>query len=100
MDVELSDPIGVLFVTVFIAILLLIAAALLYGIWSFTEYRRLRERIPEPRPPSPFKHPTRLVTILLANDDLDTYGTRVKRTGFAFGVVIFLIGVLLEILVF
>lgn len=100
MDVELSDPIGVLFVTVFIAILLLIAAALLYGIWSFTEYRRLRERMPEPRPPSPFKHPTRLVTILLANDDLDTYGTRVKRTGFAFGVVIFLIGVLLEILVF
>ncbi|UPM43015.1 DUF3592 domain-containing protein [Halocatena salina] len=100
MMVELSDPIGLLFVTAFIAILLLIASLLLYTVWSFTEYRRLRERIPEPRPPSPFKHPTRLVTILTGDDDLDDYGRRVKRTGFTFVLALFFSGALLGVLVF
>lgn len=99
MQVGLSDPIGLLLVTAFVAALALVASVLLYGVWSFTEYRRLRERIPEPRPPSPFRHPTRLVTILLTNDDLDDYGARVKRTGSVLVVALFLGGVLLELLV-
>jgi len=97
--VGLTDPIGLLLLTAFLAIVTLIASIFLYGIWSYTEYRRLRERIPEPRPPSPFKRPTRLASILLTNDDLDPYGTRVKRTGFAFVVALFLCGVLFELLV-
>ncbi|MFC6960672.1 hypothetical protein ACFQJ8_00920 [Halocatena marina] len=78
----------------------MIASLLLYSLWSFTEYRRLRERISEPRPPSPFKHPTRLVTILTTNDDLDDYGRRVKKTGFTFVLALFFIGALLNELVF
>lgn len=100
VQVGLSDPLGILLVTAFLAALALVASVLLYGVWSFTEYRRLRERIPEPRPPSPFRHPTRLVTILLTNDDLDDYGARVKRTGSVLVVALFLGGVLLELLVF
>lgn len=99
-QVGLSDPIGLLLAVAFLTVLLLIVSVTLYGIWSFTEYRRLRERIPEPRPPSPFRHPTRLVTILVGNDDLDAYGKRVKRTGFAFVVALFLSGVVLNLLVF
>ena len=98
-QVGLTDPIGFLLGTAFLAIVVLIASIFLYGIWSYTEYRRLRARIPEPRPPSPFTRPTRLVSILFTNDGLDPYGTRVKRTGFAFVVALFLCGVLFEILV-
>ncbi|WP_248903652.1 DUF3592 domain-containing protein [Halocatena marina] len=98
--VELLDPIGLLLITALIAILLVIASLLLYSLWSFTEYRRLRERISEPHPPSPFKHPTRLVTILTTNDDLDDYGRRVKKTGFTFVLALFFIGALLNELVF
>ncbi len=99
-QVDLLDPVGLLLVTAFLAVGVLIAGLLLYGIWSFTEYRRLRERIPEPRPPSPFKHPTRGITILLGNYDLDTYGKRVQRTGFAFVVALFLTGVLIQLFMF
>jgi hypothetical protein len=98
-QVGLLDPLGLLLAVAFLAVLVLIGAIALYGVWSFTEYRRLRERILEPRPPSPFRHPTRLVTILLGNDDLDDYGKRVKRTGFAFVVAVFLVGVVLNLLV-
>jgi hypothetical protein len=101
--VELSpavtDPLGLLFVVAFLAVLVLLGAILLYAIWSFTEYRRLRERIPDPRPPSPFRHPTRLVTIASTNDGLDEYGRRVKRTAFAVVVALFFGGALLELLV-
>ncbi|WP_276253055.1 DUF3592 domain-containing protein [Halomontanus rarus] len=100
IQVGLSDPIGLLVVTAFVAAVVFLASVLLYGIWSFSEYRRLRDRIPEPRPPSPFKHPTRLVTILLGNYDLDTYGKRVQRTGFAFLVALFLVGAFARVLVF
>ncbi len=100
IEVDLTDPIGLLLGAAFVATLVLIASTLLYGIWSFTEYRRLRERIPEPRPPSPFKHPTRLITILATNDGLDDYGKQVKRTGFAFVMALFFSGALLEVLVF
>lgn len=98
--VGFTDPLGFLLGVAFLAALGLITSLLLYGVWSYTEYRRLRERIPEPRPPSPFTRPTRLVTILLANDALDDYGRRVKLTGTAFVIGLFFVGVLLEILVF
>jgi hypothetical protein len=100
-DVEatLTDPAGLALVTAFVAFLAVIAGLLLYGGWSFTEYRRLRDHVPEPRPPSPFARPTRLVTILRTDDDdLDDYGWRVKRTGFAFVMALFLLAVLAYIL--
>lgn len=100
MRADLADPIGLTLLTGFAAILVSLTAVVLYGVWSFTEYRRLRERIPEPRPPSPFRRPTRLVSIIFTNDGLDQYGHRVKRTGFAFALVIFVLGGLLTILVF
>jgi hypothetical protein len=57
----------------------------LYGVWSFSQYRQLRPRLPEPTPPSPFKHPSRLVTILGTDgDELPEYGRRVRVTGWAF----------------
>jgi len=98
MQAGLTDPIGLTMLTAVLAALALIAGLALYGIWSFTEYRRLRERIPEPRPPSPFRHPSRLVTILYTNDELDAYGHRVKLTGFAFVLAALLLGVLAFIL--
>jgi hypothetical protein len=85
--------------TAFLAGLALIGALVLYGVWSFTEYRRLRERIPEPRPPSPFRHPSRLVTVLYTREGLDAYGRRVKRTGFVLAVTAFLVGVFTFVLV-
>lgn len=95
----LTDLVGLTTLTAGTAALVCIAALVCYGIWSFTEYRRLRERIPEPRPPSPFRHPSRLVTILYTSDELDTYGKRVKLTGFAFTVAAFLAGIFAFILV-
>lgn len=65
----------------------MVVALCLYGVWSFARYRRLRSRLHEPKPPSPFKHPSRLVTILgTDSDELPTYGRRVRLTGWAFVV--------------
>ena len=100
VQADLTDPIGLVLLTGFAAVIVFLGALVLYGLWSFTEYRRLRERIPEPRPPSPFRHPTRLVTILLTNDDLDQYGRRVGRTAFVFVLVVFCLGALLGMLGF
>lgn len=99
IEAGLTDLVGLTTLTAGIAALVCIGALVFYGIWSFTEYRRLRERIPEPRPPSPFRHPSRLVTILYTSDDLDTYGRRVKLTGFVFIMAAFLVGVFVFILV-
>ena len=92
-QVSLTDPVGFALLAALLSILGFIAGLTLYGIWSLTEYRRLRERIPVPRPPSPFRHPSRLVTIMYSRDELDTYGRRVKLTGFAFTLIGLLIGV-------
>ena len=92
VQADVTDPIGLSLLTAAVAALTFVAGLLVYGVWSFTEYRRLRERIPEPRPPSPFRHPTRRVTILATDDDdLDAYGRRVKLTGFAFLIVVFIV---------
>jgi hypothetical protein len=96
VQVELTDPVGLVLLSGFGAVLTLIGGILLYLLWSFTEYRRLRERIPEPRPPSPFKRPTRLVTILSTNEGLDAYGQRAKRTGFALFILLFCLIFLLQ----
>jgi len=93
VQADLTDPVGFALLTAAIAGLVSIVALVLYGAWSFTEYRRLRERIPEPRPPSPFRHPSRLVTILYTSGGLDAYGRRVKLTGFVFTVTGVLVGV-------
>jgi hypothetical protein len=92
-QVGLTDPIGLLLGTAVLGAVALVGSLVLYTLWSFTEYRRLRDRIPDPRPPSPFRHPTRLVTILIGNYELDEYGRRVQRTGFALVVLLFLAGV-------
>jgi hypothetical protein len=56
----------------------------LYAGWSFGAYRRLRRRLPAPRPPSPFRHPARLVTVLgTDHETLSVYGRRVRLTGLA-----------------
>ena len=100
LQVELTDPIGVLLGIVFLVVIALVISVSLYSVWSFTEYKRLRVRIPEPRPPSPFTHPTRLVTICLGNYELDAYGKRIQKTGVAFLVVLFFLGALAQILIF
>lgn len=99
VQADLTDPVGFALLTAAIAGLVSIVALVLYGAWSFTEYRRLRERIPEPRPPSPFRHPSRLVTILYTSDGLDAYGRRAKLTGFVFTVTGVLVGVFAFIIV-
>jgi len=94
-----TDPVGLMLLVTFVAALASITGLVLYGLWTFTEYRRLRERIPEPKPPSPFRHPSRLVTILSTSDGLDTYGQRVKLTGLVVTAAAFLAGVVVFILV-
>jgi len=63
----------------------MILSLCLYGVQSFSRYRRLRRRLSEPRPPSPFRHPSRLVSILgTESEALPEYGRRVRVTGWAF----------------
>ena len=97
LTVGATDPIGMLLVAAALGAAVLTAGVGLYALWSFTEYRRLRDRIPEQRPPSPFRHPTRLVTMLFGNHELDSYGQRVKKTGFALVVLAFLVGTAVRI---
>ncbi|TKX43963.1 MULTISPECIES: DUF3592 domain-containing protein [unclassified Halorubrum] len=99
LQVSVTDPVGFAFFSALLSVLGFVFGLTLYGIWSFTEYRRLRERIPDPRPPSPFRHPSRLVTIMYSRDDLDIYGRRVKLTGFVFALIVFLIGIVAFVLV-
>jgi hypothetical protein len=99
VQVSVTNPVGFALLAALLSVLGFILGLTLYGIWSFTEYRRLRERIPDPRPSSPFRHPSRLVTIMYSRDDLDAYGRRVKLTGFVFTLVGFFIGVVAIVLV-
>ncbi|WP_277543469.1 DUF3592 domain-containing protein [Haloarcula laminariae] len=77
----------------------MILSLCLYGIWSFTQYRQLRRRLHQPTPPSPFKHPSRLVTILgTDSDELPEYGRRVRITGWAFVIAAGMIAILVRLL--
>jgi len=77
----------------------MILSLYLYGVQSFSRYRRLRRRLPEPRPPSPFRHPSRLVTILgTASDELPEYGRRVRVTGWSFLIASGMTAVLVQLL--
>jgi hypothetical protein len=97
IQADLTDPVGIVAFAAVLGALALIGGLLAYAVWSYTEYRRLREGIPDPRPPSPFRHPSRLVTILATRDGLDEYGGRVKLTGFVFVVTVFLTWVFVSI---
>lgn len=99
LQVSVTNPAGFALLAALLSVLGFMLGLTLYGIWTFTEYRRLRERIPDPRPPSPFRHPSRLITIMYSRDGLDTYGRRVKLTGFVFTLIGFLIGVVVFVLV-
>lgn len=71
----------------------------LYGVWSFSRYRQLRRRLPDPTPPSPFTHPSRLVTILgTESDGLPEYGRRVRVTGWVFLVATGMTAILVRLL--
>lgn len=77
----------------------MILSLCLYGIQSYGRYRRLRRRLPEPRPPSPFRHPSRLVTILGTQDDeLPEYGRRVRVTGWAFLIAVGMTALFIQII--
>ncbi len=99
VTVDLTDPIGLGLLATLLAALGLTAGLVLYVIWSFTECRRLRRRIPEPRPPSPFRHPPTLVSVLADGADLNEYGRRVRMTTFALAFVAFFVGTVAFVLV-
>jgi hypothetical protein len=92
IQADLLGPFGIVLLVGFVSYVGLVGSVALYGAWSFTEYRHLRERLHEPRPPSPFRHPARLVTIIRTDSEkLTQYGRRVRLTGVAFVIVAFLV---------
>lgn len=100
LDLAPTDPRAFPVIGLGIGLALLVAGLVVYIVWSLGEYRRVRARVREPRPPSPFRHPSRLVTILgTSDDDLDPYGWQVKRTGFALVALAIVCLVIAEILV-
>ncbi|MEZ3117401.1 DUF3592 domain-containing protein [Halobaculum sp. MBLA0147] len=83
-SVDPTDPIGIAGVVVAASYVGLVVSLSLYGAWSFVEYRRLRERLADPTPPSPFRNPSRLVTLVRGDDDdPNEYVRRVRLTGSA-----------------
>ncbi|EMA12297.1 DUF3592 domain-containing protein [Haloarcula marismortui] len=84
IQAELLGPIGLPMLAGFSFWVGMILSLCLYGVWSVAQYQQLRRRLPNPKPPSPFRQPSRLVTILGTEDnDLSEYGQRVRRTGWA-----------------
>ncbi|MFY4813711.1 DUF3592 domain-containing protein [Haloarcula argentinensis] len=84
IQAELLGPVGLPLIAAFCFWVGMILSLCLYSIWSFTEYQQLRQRLPASKPPSPFRHPSRLVTILGTEDgSLSGYGKRVRLTGWA-----------------
>jgi hypothetical protein len=82
MQADILGPVGLPMIAGFAFWVGMISALSLYAVWSFTEYRQLRRRLPEPKPPSPFRQPSRLVVILGTDDgELSEYGRRVRLTG-------------------
>jgi len=89
IQAALLGPVGLPIIAGFSFWVGMIVSLCLYGVWSFTEYQQLRRRLPDPTPPSPFKHPSRLVTILGTEDgSLSEYGQRVRLTGWVFVIAV------------
>jgi hypothetical protein len=98
VQATLFGPVGVPVLAAVSCYLGLILSLCLYGGWSFKRYRRLRTRLSEPVPPSPFRHPSRLVTIIGTDgESLSTYGRRVRATGWAFLIAGILLGVFVQL---
>lgn len=96
---NLLGPVGILLLAAAGFWVGMILSLCLYGLQSFSRYRRLRRRLPEPRPPSPFKHPSRLVTILGTDrNELSEYGRRVRITGWAFVIAAGMIAIIVRLL--
>jgi hypothetical protein len=98
IQADLTDPVGVTLLAMLASLLAFLGGLALYGGWSFTESRRLRRELAEPRPRSPFRHPSLFVSVLTTSEDLDDYGQQVKRTGFAFATTVFLTALLAFVL--
>ncbi|GAB3323184.1 DUF3592 domain-containing protein [Haloplanus salinarum] len=99
VEADLLGPVGIPLLAAAGFWVGMILSLCLYGVQSFSRYRRLRRRLPEPRPPSPFTHPNRLVTILgTASDELPEYGRRVRVTGWAFLITTGMTAVLVQLL--
>jgi hypothetical protein len=89
IQAALLGPVGLPMLAGFSFWVGMIVSLCLYGVWSFTEYQQLRRRLPDPTPPSPFRHPSRLVTILGTEDgSLSEYGQRVRLTGWVFVIAV------------
>jgi len=87
VQADIFGPIGLPLLAGFVFWVGMICALVLYCLWSFTRYQHLRQRLRSPKPPSPFRHPSRLVTILgTEHEQLSEYGRRIKVTGWAFTI--------------
>jgi hypothetical protein len=99
VQADLLGPVGVPLLAALGFWVGMILSLCLYGVQSFSRYRRLRRRLPEPKPPSPFRHPSRLVTILgTEGDELPEYGRRVRVTGWAFLIATGMTAILVQLL--
>lgn len=100
IQASLTGPIGGSLLAGAVSWIGLILSLCLYGTWSFTKYRQLRRRLYDPKPPSPFRHPSRLVTILgTSNDELSDYGKRVRVTGWVLLAAVGMTGILANLLI-
>jgi hypothetical protein len=99
VEADLLGPVGIPLLAAAGFWVGMILSLCLYGLQSFSRYRRLRRRLPEPRPPSPFKHSSRLVTILgTEGDELLEYGRRVRTTGWAFVIAAGMTAIIVRLL--
>jgi hypothetical protein len=98
IQADLTDPVGLTLLAMLGSLLAFLGGLALYGGWSFTESRRLRQQLAEPRPRSPFRHPSLFVSVLTTSEDLDDYGQQVKLTGFVLTAAAFLAALLAFVL--
>ena len=99
VEADLLGPVGIPLLAAAGFWVGMILSLCLYGVQSFSRYRRLRRRLRETRPPSPFRHPSRLATILgTEGDELPQYGRRVRLTGWAFLIATGMTAVLVQLL--
>ena len=97
VQADLFGPIGLSALVTLISYLGMILSTFIYGLWAFSEYRQLRRRLDE-KPPSPFRHPSRLVAVLgTHHDELNEYGQQVRLTGFVFSIALFLTAILVYV---